>query len=60
MLSLGVDLKVTSEMLGHSTISITADLYSHVLAKMQKSAANKIDVAFSVKPGEQGGDNTGE
>lgn len=47
MLTLGVPLKVTSGMLGHSTVGITADLYSHVLDDMQKSAVQKIDSAFS-------------
>lgn len=39
----GVPLKVVSERLGHTQISITADLYSHVTAEMQKEAARKID-----------------
>lgn len=43
MLSLNVPLKVTSQRLGHSTIGITADLYSHVLDDMQKEATDKID-----------------
>lgn len=35
----GTDLKVTSRILGHSTIGITADLYTHVLDELNKSAA---------------------
>ena len=38
LLSSGVNLKVTSEMLGHSNISITADTYSHVLPGLQEEA----------------------
>ena len=38
-LNAGVDLKTTSEMLGHSTIAITADVYSHVLPPLQQAAA---------------------
>ena len=38
-LTAGVDLKTTSEMLGHSTIAITADIYAHVLPQVQQAAA---------------------
>jgi len=41
-LSGGVDLKTTSEMLGHSSISITADVYSHVLPPLQQTAAKAV------------------
>ncbi len=34
MLSLGVHPKVASEMLGHSTIAVTLDLYTHVTETM--------------------------
>ncbi len=39
----GVHAKVVSERLGHSTISITLDTYSHVLLGLQKAAADKLD-----------------
>lgn len=39
MLGLGVHPKVASEMLGHSTIAVTLDLYSHVTKTMQRQAA---------------------
>jgi integrase len=42
----GVHPKVAQERLGHSTISTTLDLYSHVSATMQEDAAAKIDAAF--------------
>ncbi|WP_258567807.1 hypothetical protein [Paenactinomyces guangxiensis] len=32
-----------SERLGHSSISITMDTYSHVMPNMQKEAARKLD-----------------
>lgn len=35
--------KVASKRLGHSNITITMDLYSHVLEDMDKEAANTID-----------------
>src|SRR5262249_47253878 len=37
---------VVSERLGHSTVTITLDLYSHVSETMQGDAAAKLDVAF--------------
>jgi integrase len=43
LLKAGVPLKVVSDMLGHSTIAISADLYSHVVKDMQEDAANKLD-----------------
>ena len=39
----GVHAKVVSERLGHSTISITLDTYSHVLPGLQEAAADKLD-----------------
>ncbi len=41
-----VPLKVVSERLGHSTIGITADLYTHVLDGMDREAADKLDAAL--------------
>ncbi|HEY1388099.1 MAG TPA: site-specific integrase [Ktedonobacterales bacterium] len=43
LLLLGIHPKVVSEMLGHSNISITLDLYSHVLPEMQRDATNALD-----------------
>lgn len=39
----GVHLKVVSDRLGHSTIGITADLYSHVAPALEEQAAVTID-----------------
>jgi integrase len=36
-------LKTVSNALGHSTISTTADIYSHVTDSLMRDAANKID-----------------
>ena len=47
MLSRDVHPKMASEMLGHSTIAITLDLYSHVTANMQRQAADAIDAALA-------------
>jgi integrase len=43
MLQCGIHPKVVQERLGHSSISITLDTYSHVLPVMQLEAATKID-----------------
>ena len=46
-LKAGVHPKVVSERLGHATVGITLDLYSHVLDSMQAEAAEQIgDVIF--------------
>lgn len=46
MLAAGVHPKVASERLGHSTIGITLDLYSHVMPGMQADAAQQVDAAL--------------
>lgn len=46
MLSAGVHPKIASERLGHSTIGITLDLYSHVMPGMQADAAEQVDAAL--------------
>lgn len=46
MLQQGVHPKIVQERLGHATIGITLDIYSHVLPNMQKEAAEKMDQAF--------------
>ena len=40
LLKAGVHLKVVQERLGHSSIAITADTYSHVAPSLQKEAAD--------------------
>jgi integrase len=51
LLGEGVHPKVVSEMLGHSTITVTLDLYSHVTPTMQQQAADAIDVLFGRQEG---------
>ncbi len=46
LLTSGVHPKVAQERLGHSTISITLDLYSHVMPGMQADAAAKVDAGI--------------
>jgi integrase len=43
LLTAGVHPKVVQERLGHSQISVTLDIYSHVLPTMQREAASKLD-----------------
>jgi integrase len=50
MLSQGVHPKIVSERLGHSTISMTLDHYSHVLPGLQEAAAEAFEQAL-VPPG---------
>jgi integrase len=48
LLADGVHPKVAQERLGHSTITTTMDLYSHVTETMQADAAGRLDAAFQV------------
>lgn len=43
LLSIGVHPKVVQEILGHSQISMTMDIYSHVLPTMQQEAVGKLN-----------------
>ena len=50
MLQSGVAMKTASEILGHSSIAITADLYTHVMQKTKEEAAGKIgDYVFGTQ-----------
>ena len=46
LLTMGVHPKVVQELLGHSQISMTMDIYSHVLPSMQREAMNKLNDLF--------------
>jgi len=46
LLTKGVHPKVVQEMLGHSSISITLDTYSHVLPNMQGEAVKAMESIF--------------
>ena len=43
LLRAGIHPKIASERLGHSTVGTTMDVYSHVVATMQKDAATIVD-----------------
>lgn len=47
LLGEGVNAKVVSEMLGHASITITLNTYSHVLPDMQDTAADAMEAALS-------------
>ncbi len=46
MLKQGIHPKIVQERLGHSTIAITLDTYSHVSPGLQEAAAKRFDEAF--------------
>jgi integrase len=46
LLASGVHPKIAQERLGHATIAVTLDLYSHVLPGMQEDAASRVDAAL--------------
>jgi integrase len=48
LLRAGVHPKIVSERLGHSTVGITLDTYSHVLPGMQEDAVRLLEVALAV------------
>ena len=46
-LAAGIDIKVVSEMLGHSTTTITRDTYTSVFDELKHAAANAIAQAIN-------------
>lgn len=46
-LEVGMDFKTLSEILGHSTVSITLDLYVHSLDEYKKSQIDKLSEIYS-------------
>ena len=49
LLLAGVHPKVVSERLGHASVGITLDLYSHVLPSTQSEAVRAFDDLFGVE-----------
>ena len=41
---------MVQEILGHSSVSVTMDVYSHVLPDMQEKAAAVMDALLSENP----------
>ena len=50
MLQAGVYPKVVSERLGHASITITMDTYSHVLPGIQEEAADRFSKLLAGPP----------
>jgi integrase len=46
MLVAGIHPKVAQERLGHSSIQVTMDRYSHLVPGLQEEAAEKVDSAI--------------
>jgi integrase len=42
LLLLGIDPKIVSNMLGHSSVTITQNLYQHVMPEMQRGASDAL------------------
>ena len=53
MLAEEVHPKVVQERLGHSTIAITMDLYSHVMPTVQRDAAERFGAAWRAKSSQE-------
>jgi integrase len=49
LLEAGINVKVVSERLGHASIAITLDIYSHVLPGIQEAAALALDAKLARK-----------
>jgi integrase len=50
LLAQGVSPKYISELLGHSQVSFTMQIYGHVLPHVQREAAAKMDEILNPKP----------
>ena len=46
LLAQGVHPRVVMETLGHSTIAVTMNVYSHVVPALQREAADRLDAAL--------------
>lgn len=54
LLARGVHPKIVSELLGHASVKITLDTYSHVVPGLKKEAARHLDGIFRAASKEQG------
>lgn len=53
LLEAGEELKNVQEILGHSKMAVTADIYAHVLNKTKKKALDKLNGIIHVDLTEQ-------
>ena len=54
LLAAGVHPKIAQERLGHSSIAITMDIYSHAMPNMQADAVAKLDAALRLSMNKRG------
>jgi len=54
LLKAGVHPKIVNEWLGHSTVGITLDIYSHLLPGMQEEAVGRLEAALRAALKESG------
>ena len=47
LLAQGVHPRVVMDLLGHSSISVTLDTYSHVIPDMQRESASQMDAVLN-------------
>jgi hypothetical protein len=59
LLQAGVHPKIVQERLGHSSITVTLDTYSHVVPGLQEMAARRIEVVIGDEVFEELGVNAG-
>lgn len=45
----GISLKIMQEILGHSSVTVTGDIYSHVLPNVKRESLNKLKDVFNVQ-----------
>jgi integrase len=50
LLSMGIPAKVVQEILGHSSITMTMNIYGHVLPGMQQSAMDELHTRLAIHP----------
>ena len=60
MLKLGTHPKIVQERLGHASIQVTLDTYSHVAPGLQEAAAARFDQAFTARYNKHGKEATRE
>ncbi|HKE50656.1 MAG TPA: site-specific integrase, partial [Actinomycetes bacterium] len=53
LLTQGVPARVVMEILGHSEINVTMNIYAHVLPEVQRAAADRLDELLSTVAGQQ-------
>ncbi|HEY8693589.1 MAG TPA: tyrosine-type recombinase/integrase, partial [Chloroflexota bacterium] len=49
LLAQGVPARTVMETLGHSTITLTMNTYSHVIPELQRDAAAKMDAILAAR-----------